>query len=97
MLPDGIQKRKQYNELIERGVQLLREQDQNKADLKQLKDEVEEEIGKDFAKEFNKLVKTRFSCGKVQQDAKDKLEMIAELEVLAKCAMVSDDVQDQDI
>lgn len=90
MLPDGIQKRQQYNELIDRGVQLLREQEQNKEDINQLKKEVEEQIGKDFAKNFNKLVKIRFSCGKVQQEAESKLEMIAELEILAKCSKLSD-------
>lgn len=82
MIPSDPRKRKEYNDLINRGVQLLREQDQLKLDLAQLKDEVEEEIGKDFAKEFLAKVKTRFSCGKVQQTVDKKLEIIAELEVL---------------
>ena len=93
MLPDGLNSRKKLNELIEQGVQLLREQDQNKEDLAQLKAEVEEEIGKDFAKEYNKMVKARYSCGKVQQDAEAKLELLAELDVLARCSLVQEGEQ----
>lgn len=88
MLPDGLLKRKQYNELINRGVQILNEQEQLKADLTQLKAEVEEEIGKPYAKDYNKLVKARVNSGKVQKTAEDQLEMIAELEALANCANI---------
>jgi len=82
MLPESIEKRTQLNNLIERGVQLLREQDQLKDDLDQVKQEVEEEIGKDFAKEFLAKVKARHQAGKTRADADKKLEILAELEIL---------------
>lgn len=86
MIPDGVEKRKAYNDLIDRGVQLLREQEQIKEDLAQLKAEVEETIGKDFAKEYPVKVKTRHSCGKEEEKANKKLEIIAELDILEKAS-----------
>ena len=83
MLPSGNEKRKQYNDLINRAVQLHREIEVLKDDLNQLKQEVEEDIGKDFAKEFPKLAKVKFQNGKIAEDAKKKLEMLSELEILA--------------
>lgn len=84
MIPNDPQKRKQYYELIERGVQLKREQETLKEDLAQLKEEVEEEIGKDFAKEFTAKVNTQFNMEKVHTEAQKKLEIIEELDILKK-------------
>ena len=88
MLPDGQNRRKQYNDLIQRAVNLLNEKDQIDADLVQLKTEVEEEFGKEFAKEFPKMYKARHSCGLEQAKAEDKAkeaeERAAELSILEK-------------
>lgn len=84
MLPDGNEKRKALDNLIERGVALLREQDQLKADLLQLKAEVEETIGKDFSKEYLRNCKVRYKTVRFQEDANKRLEIISELEILKK-------------
>lgn len=84
MIPNDIEKRKQYYELIERGVQLKREQETLKEDMAQLRAEVEEEIGKDFAKEYNTKVRIQFDMEKVHTEAKAKLEIIEELDILKR-------------
>ena len=82
MIPNSIEKRRALNKLIERGVQLHREMDQCKDDLKQLKMEVEEEIGKESAKEFTKKVSSAYKAEKIKEDVKKKLEILEELEIL---------------
>jgi hypothetical protein len=84
MIPNGIEKRKQYNDLINRGVQLLREKEELDFDMNQLKTEVEEEIGKDFAKTFLKKVKIRHKCGVEEEKVERIREILAELEILEK-------------
>ena len=84
MIPQDIEKRKELNKLIERGVELLREQEQLKEDLKQLKAEVEETIGKDFSKEYLRNCKVRYKTVRFQEDANKRLEIISELEILKK-------------
>ena len=86
MLPDTIEQRKDYSEMIDRAVNLMNEIDTLNADLSQLKAEVEENFGKEIAKDYPKMYKAKHKCGleqaKAEEKAREAEERAAELSIL---------------
>lgn len=82
MIPADIEKRAKYNRYVEQAVQLMREQDTLKEDLKNVKEIVSEELGKDQASSFSGHVKARYDEQKVSDQADKLQESIEEHRIL---------------
>lgn len=75
MIPESPEKREELNKFIDRAVVLLCEKDTLDEDLKILKDEVEENLGKDVAKAFKERYTARHQLNK-KQEALEKLDTL---------------------
>lgn len=82
MLPESIEKRAKLNKYIDQAVQLKREEDTLKEDFKEIKDMVSQEISKDAAKDFTKLVQVRYDKQKVEKNLEEIQTSIANDEIL---------------
>ena len=82
MLPESIEKRAKLNKYIDQAVQLKREEDTLKEDFKEIKDMVSQEISKDAAKDFTKLVQVRYDKQKAEKNLEKIQTSIANDEIL---------------
>lgn len=87
MLPADPNKRREFFNFINRGVNLKEREDkikeEVKSDLASLKEEVEEHIGEEYVKEFLVKVNTKHKLNKEKEKVNKTMEQIAELEILA--------------
>lgn len=82
MIPESIEQRKKLNEFIDRAVLLLCEKDTLDEDLVILKNDVEEELGKDVAKEFKARYTARHKLNKKQEELEKLETLLAEEDIL---------------
>ena len=82
MIPQDIEKRQRLEKYVQQSIQLNRELEILKEDLKEIKAMVKEEIGADYAKTLDLLVKARMEEEKLAEDANKKLEAIEQTKIL---------------
>ena len=82
MIPQDIEKRKRLEKYVQQSVQLNHELETLKEDLKEIKAMVKEEIGADYAKTLDLLVKARMEEEKLVEDANKKLEAVEQTKIL---------------
>lgn len=82
MIPHDIEKRVKLNKYVEQSVALMREQDTIAEDLKNVKELVKEELGKDVAKTFTVIVKARYDEAKLADQVSKIEEAIEEHRIL---------------
>lgn len=82
MIPQDLNKRKELNKYVDSAYNLHLELETLKEDLKEIKLQVSDTIGKDYAKSFDLLVKARLEESKLSEDAEKKLEAIEETKIL---------------
>jgi len=84
MLPQDLNKLKLLNKYVNQAVSLLHEKDTITEDLSELKNIVEEEVGKEYAKTFKATYDARYKAEKVQEEIDKKTTALEESEELMK-------------
>lgn len=82
MIPDDIEKRKLLNKYVNQAVALLNEKATIDEDLAELKNMVEQEIGKPYVKDFKSTYQARYDEEKFQREIEQKSTAVAESDIL---------------